>query len=166
MCLDADEIIYFPKGVSTLGVYANNHVAIVKPHGFEMYSTTYPTTENQIYDELKMGAQDDRWYAKPVLFSPRLVREMRFSVGAHTCDPILQNGSCPGNPAIPQEPPTYLLHYHHLGPIEDIACKYDEHRERMSEINKQYNWGWHGDGMVHAKQKRDLITPRLQQVIS
>ena len=166
LCADADEFLYFPQGAaSTLTAYLNNRVAIVKPHGFEMFSETYPTTEHQIYDELKVGAPEDKWYAKPILFNLWLVREMNFTVGAHTCDPVLCDGRRPGNPTVPSTPPTYLLHYHHIGPIEDIARKYDEHRQRMSEINKRNNWGWHGNGLTHAREKRAAILPHLKQII-
>src|SRR6185436_5072198 len=61
ICADADELMYFPRGTSwSLEMYKEVGVAIVKPHGFELCSATFPKTQGQIYEEVKMGAPDDK----------------------------------------------------------------------------------------------------------
>lgn len=166
ICVDADELIYFPKGTrSTLEQYDLQKLGVVKPYGFEMFSETLPTTSGQIYDEIKMGGRDDKWYGKPVLFSPRRLRSIDFSPGAHTCTWIDIDGNDQQCPVADFNPPTYLLHYHHIGPIERIAQRYDATRERLSKINVDNNWGNFDPGMKHASDKRAAIFKTLRQVI-
>lgn len=163
---DADELIYFPHGVEqALLAYESVALAIVKPHGFEMMSDSLPAGTGQIYDEIKHGGIDDRWYAKPIMFSPRRVMEIHYSAGAHECTAILRGGMGMMNPVRFSEPPCYLLHYHHVGPVEMIGAKYDANKSRFSEENKKHGWGWHGDGRQHAMDKRAQISKTITQVI-
>jgi glycosyltransferase involved in cell wall biosynthesis len=166
ICVDADEFIYFPEGAGfSLHSYTNNHIPVVKPDGWEMTSETMPTTSGQIYDEIKMGGRDDRWYGKPVIFTPHLVQSIEFGAGAHVCTAILKDGTTFNNPIAHSTPPAYLLHYHQIGSLERIAKKYDRTRSRMCDANIKYNWGWHGEGIVHARDKRAMIMSRLERVI-
>lgn len=169
ICADADELFYFPQGVvPTLERYSKIGGAVIRPHGFEMFSDTWPITTGQIYEEVKMGARDDKWYAKPILFSPHKVSESGFGIGAHESRPVLKNGrvlTVDGNWPL-ANPPTYLLHCHQLGGLERIAARYDATRKRLAKVNEAHNWGNFKPGLVHAQEKRDLILPRLEQVIS
>ncbi len=163
---DADELIYFPNGaMATLESYAARMVAVVKPSGWEMFSDTLPVGDGQIYDEIKMGSPDNRWYAKPIMFSPKLVSEIKFTAGAHECTAVIRGSLMMQNPERFSEPPAYLLHYHHIGPVERIGARYDGNKSRFSEVNKKNGWGWHGDGLKHAMDKRLGILPNLKQVI-
>ena len=167
ICVDADELIYFPKGTQyTLDEYDKQKVQVVKPHGFEMFSDTLPTTDKQIYDEIKMGGRDDKWYAKPVLFSPRRISSIDFAPGAHQVNWIDIDGNNHRNPTVPNEPPTYLLHYHHIGSLQRIADKYDATRKRLSKINEKLKQGNFDPGLKHAQDKRELIFKTLHQVIA
>ena len=166
MVVDADEFIYFPEGaVSTLSWYVMAGLPLVRPQGYEMFSSVEPSGEGQIYDEIKDGARDDHWYGKPCVFSPLLVAAMEFAPGAHTSIATLKDGSTFGSPGIPTEPPFYLLHYHQIGPIERIAKKYDRTRSRMCEANVQHGWGNFEPGIKHALDKRNMILSRLERVI-
>ena len=164
---DTDELIYFPKGAAdSFNSYAAQGLPIVKPQGFEMFSETYPITNGQIYDEVKFGARDDRWYAKPIIFNPKLIKSIDFSPGAHTCIATLKSGAKFENPTKHSEPPAYLLHFHQIGPIEEIARGYDDHIARMCEGNKKNHWGNFEPGIKHARDKRDYILSRLEKVIT
>jgi glycosyltransferase involved in cell wall biosynthesis len=166
ICVDADEIIYFPEGVeNTLHQYDEQRIQVVKPCGFEMFSETLPTTSGQIYDEIKSGARADYWYAKPVLFSPRRVRSIDFEAGAHRVSWIDIDGNNHGNPTVITQPPTWLLHYHHIGPIERIAARYDATRQRLSAANVKNRHGNFEPGMKHAFDKRVAILNEIFRVI-
>lgn len=163
---DADELIYFPQGAErTLLAYESVALAVAKPQGWEMTSESIPTTDGQIYEEIRMGARDDRWYAKPILFSARRVMEINYSAGAHECTALVRGGLVMGNPVRFSDPPVYLLHYHHIGSVERIGARYDGNKKRFSAENKRHGWGWHGDGLVHSKEKRAAIHSKLIQVI-
>ncbi len=163
---DADELIYFPQGAApTLQAYWNNGVAVVKPRGFEMHSYRFPTTTGQIYDQVKFGAPDDKWYAKPILFSPPRVSEMNFGIGAHNCKALSNTGE-KINVVNFTNPPTYLLHCKHLGPVSRVAKEYTTDQQRLSDINRRERWGNQEDPYKHALDKRRGIIERLQRVIA
>lgn len=162
---DADELLYFPLGVKeTLFICERRNVPIIKPHGFEMCADVFPTTPGQLYDEVKMGAADDKWYAKPAMFSPKRVRDMGFGVGAHTCRAVLHSGMRVSADVFTR-PAVYLLHCKHLGPVERVAKEYRADLLRLSDVNRHHRWGNQGDGLVHAQEKRAGIMSRLQRVI-
>ncbi len=167
--LDCDEFLYFPQGTrKTLDTYQRLHAAVIKAHGFDMYCEQYPTTEGQIYDEVKMGAPSDKWYGKPALFSPLRLKEINFGIGAHEADPLLMNGHRlrVGHTWPKANPPTYLLHYHHgVGPIERVAARLDAKRQRLSDRNVAKRWGNFDPGLKHAEDKRVGILAGLTQVV-
>lgn len=172
ICADGDELIYFPEGAfSTLRSYERMGAAVIRPHGFEMLHDQWldPTkTRGQLYDHVKMGARDDKWYAKPILFRPSMVGDNAFGLGAHDTRIALHDGRhlYVGKDWPRAVPPTFLLHCHHIGGLQRIARRYDETRARLAKINVEHNWGnVHDSGMVHAVKKRDLILPRLERVI-
>jgi len=158
---DADELIHFPHGVEdTLRRYGSRSVAVVKPRGWEMFSEVFPTGPGQIYDEVKMGTEETRWYAKPILFAPSRMDEIFFSAGAHSCR-YRVNGRWLDSPRVATDPECWLLHCSHLGPIERIAAKLDAKRARLSALNVERRWGNFDPGMKHAQDKRALIMPGL-----
>jgi len=163
---DADEFYYFPQGAAEmLAQFDRAGVCVVKPRGWEMLSETLPTTAGQIYDEIRMGARDDHWYAKPILFSAERVQSIEFGAGAHSCQYTRFDGRRFGfQPESFSNPETLLLHFHQIGPIERIARIYDERRERLSEINVARGWGNFKPGMEHALEKRNFILAGLQVV--
>jgi hypothetical protein len=165
---DLDELIYFPEGAEkSLGAYTRMGAAVIRPHGFEMFSETYPTTGGQIYDEIKMGAPDDKWYAKPILFNPKLVSDMRLGMGSHEADPVLHDGRrFHVGPKWPfAKPPCWLTHWHHIGPEGDIAAKFDATKSRMCKENLANKWGNQEPGWKHVADKRAGIVPFLSQII-
>lgn len=166
--VDADEFIWFPEGAAkTLAAYMAKGAAVIKTHGFEMFSGHLPTGPGQIYDEIKFGAPDDKWYAKPCLFSPKLVRDSALGIGQHEADPVLHDGRKlrVGHDWPFATPPAYLLHYHQIGPAEAIAARYEGNIERMCAENREKGWGNLKKGMVHVREKRDYIFPLLDQVV-
>lgn len=163
ICADCDELIYFPFGADNqLQDMLARGIAIVKPQGWEIESEMFPTTTGQIYDEVKYGARDDKWYAKPILFNTHLVHEIGLGHGAHACRPLLKNGQQPGNPTVFTDPPVLLLHCKHLGPLQRIAEGYDVRRSRLSAINVERKWGNFDPGAKHAQDKRAYIKAHLQ----
>lgn len=163
--VDADELVYFPDGVqNTLAQHAKLKTPVIKCKGFEMESESLPATDGQIYEEINHGAPDDRWYGKPCVIQRRLLRSIHFTHGAHECDAELLNRAR-FRPRVAQMPPVFLLHYKHIGSVERIGERYDGNKSRFSEVNKRHGFGWHGEGIVHAKQKRAAIMARRQKVI-
>lgn len=166
ICADTDELLYFPQGVEkTLDSYDDQDLGIIKTQGYEMFSETFPTTSGQIYEELYMGSKEDRWYSKPILFSRKRMLSMNFSAGAHTARGMRKDGRVIDQPKTPCNPPTYLLHYHQIGPLDFIAARYDATRKRLSAENVRNGHGNFDPGMKHALDKRALILPGLHRVL-
>jgi glycosyl transferase family 2 len=164
---DADELIYFPQGATlTIAGLEDLGAAMIKPQGYEMFSDELPPEKGQIYETIKDGARDDKWYAKPILFSPARISETEFGLGAHEADPVMKNGKQYHVGANwPISPDVYLLHFHQIGGLQRIAERYDATRKRLSRVNEQHLWGNFKPGLEHAQEKRDYILPRLQSVI-
>ena len=167
---DADELIYFPMGhEGTLEAYSRTGAAVIRPYGFEMFSDEMPTQgSRQIYDEIKNGAEDEKWYAKPILFSPKLVAESGLGMGAHESRAVLKDGRALFvGPKWPKaNPKTLLLHFHQCGSLDQVAQRYDATRKRLAAINVANNWGNFEPGIDHAKRKRAFILPNLRQVVA
>jgi hypothetical protein len=164
---DADEFIYFPHGaLKSLTSYSQQQIPIVKTRGWEMTSPTMPTTPGHIFEQIKYGARDDKWYGKPVLFTPKLVKLVNFSPGAHQVQGVLIDGlTLIGNPIEFPQPETYLLHFHQIGSVDRVGAKYDRTRAKMCDANVKMGWGNFEPGLKHAIDKRNFILSRLERVI-
>ncbi len=166
ICVDADELVYFPGGVfDTLSAYDKAGLPVATPRGYEMFSDNLPVSDRQIYDEVKMGAPDPEWYSKKVLFSPARLRSIEFSAGAHETWYIDHDGKKVSVSRTPSEPAFLFLHFHHLGTLEEMAARYRRQQSRHSKTNIANKWGNFEDPMKHAKDKRAKIVPRLTRVI-
>lgn len=164
--VDADEIIFFPEGhFHTLSVYDADNVAVVKTRGYEMFADEFPNTEQQIYDVVKHGAADQKWYGKPVLIAPKRIKQLTFGAGCHQAWANLTDGSKWSDVQTPSDPPTLLLHFHHLGGIDRTTRRYAGQQSRHSEENKRRKWGNFAPPSQHALDKRTAILSKLEQVI-
>lgn len=163
--VDADELIYFPQGAAyTLESYDAQGVAVAKPSGFELFSETFPTTSGQIYDEVKEAGSDDTWYAKPVLCAPKRLKSITFSAGAHEAWWVTKDG-VKHKVGDKSDPPVWLLHCKHLGPIERDVARYIRQRSRLSDTNIARRWGNFSEPMAHALEKRAAIKASLRRII-
>lgn len=169
--VDADELIWGPDVRASLESFKRVGAAILKPHGFEMFSDEWFDPEwhpgLQITDLVKDGAPEDQWYSKPAIFAPRLVLDSGFGIGAHASDAVLRDGRrfhvgkdwpcCSG---------LSLLHFKSIfGGLDRIAERYDATRSRLSLVNIRNGWGNFKSGKVHAQEKRDLLLPHVRRVV-
>lgn len=171
---DMDELVYSPLGLRRrLAIAKEQGAAVLRPHGFEMFSDhwfeahTY-VPEVQLTELAPFGAPDDDWYAKPIVFSPRLVEDSGFGLGAHESRPWMKDGRglvC--DRKWPFASDLHLLHYKSIfGGIDRIARRYDETRKRLCAQNVRNNWGnVHDSGAVHAQKKRDRLLPHVRRII-
>lgn len=163
---DCDELLFAPQGwFATLASYEANGEAVIKPRGFEMFSDTMPTPGRQITEQIRDGAEDSKWYAKPILIRPKLIRELIYSAGCHTCWATTTDGRKISDPKLPSDPPCYLLHYHQIGGLERITRRYAGQQSRHSETNRKNKWGNFDSPAKHAADKRAAIMAGLQRVI-
>ncbi len=82
ICVDADEFVYYPNMIEKLEDLKSKGVKKVRCLGFTVYHPTFPTTDGQIYDEVKLG-WPDRGSTKTILFNPEI--KIGWSQGRHLC---------------------------------------------------------------------------------
>ena len=135
---DTDELIYHENIIDVLGNINANHIVT---EGYEMMSEQLPTTDGQIYEELKMG-HFKADYSKPCLFKPSEIKDINFSAGSHTATPTADNLISVRDSGIK------LLHYKYLN-RDVLIKKYDHYRVRQSDEMKRNGWGnyqqWNAD---------------------
>ncbi len=133
--VDADEFIYHVDLYGFLEDHLLQGITLFKPKGYLMVSEKLPTTKGMIYEEIKTGIPQEA-SSKPVIFNPNKIEEINFSAGAHSCNPTgevnLYESS--GN--------LKLLHYKVLS-LDYLLTRSRQCKERLSDINKQNNWGKH-----------------------
>lgn len=81
MCVDADEFVYHPNIIEVLEECDRINIKRIRCSGFLMYHAYFPTTNGQIYDEVKMGWVDD-WCSKTIVFRPEV--HMAWANGRHS----------------------------------------------------------------------------------
>jgi glycosyltransferase involved in cell wall biosynthesis len=77
---DCDEFIVHPNIKEFL--INNSQYSIFYPAGFQMVSSSFPTGDKQIYDEVPYGVPDP-WYSKPILINPNKVNNFIWIDGCH-----------------------------------------------------------------------------------
>jgi hypothetical protein len=127
---DMDELIYHENIIEVLTNTNANHIVT---EGYEMMSETLPTTEGQIYEELKFGYFKPA-YSKPCLFKPSEITNINFAPGSHTAKPIGPNIISIQDSGIK------LLHYKYLN-REVLIKKYEHYKVRQSIEMKRNGWG-------------------------
>lgn len=98
----------------------NKKFTIVNTHGYDIVGGV----------ESKLGVYNPI-YCKHICFSPKHIKEIRYSIGCHSCEPI-------GN--IIGSSPVNLMHRKYIS--EDYVYKrHLMYQERLSDLNKKYGWG-------------------------
>lgn len=128
---DADEILYHKDLKQILIDDANKGATIFETQGYNIYSHDTPRSS---YLEIRTGFPDAN-YSKKVIFNPRHIKDIRYSYGAHSCQP--SGTIVRGNETL------YLLHYRNIGGPDKIVARHGMYRKRMSEDNKRLGLGCH-----------------------
>lgn len=130
---DADEFIYHPN---LLNILSKTKATAILPHFYNMYSETFPTTEGQIYDEVKLGV---RWggetneYGKVNVFKLPDIKEINYNPGCHRV-------KLEGNVILDDNSGIKTLHMRNMG-AQFIIERNIERAARLSEVNKRNGFG-------------------------
>ncbi|HHP7242331.1 MAG TPA: glycosyltransferase family 2 protein [Cyclobacteriaceae bacterium] len=132
---DMDELLYHPEMMQLLIKLKKHRFTVAKPLGFNMISKSFPTTDENIYNEVKEGARVRLW-DKMVLFNPNEIERMNYAPGSHLALPE-------GNVKLYQNDQLLrLLHFRYLG-LEYVLGKNKLRNGRLSDENIKNNWGYH-----------------------
>jgi len=126
---DVDEFVYHPNLVEYL---EKTEATIFLPRLFNMFSNYFPTTEGQIYEEVRTGREGG---SKMNLFKPSEIKEINYVTGCHDAGPE-------GNVKLDLKGEILTLHMRHLS-WEYVNNRNIYFRSRLSDINKEKGWGIH-----------------------
>jgi len=127
--IDLDEFIYHPNLINYLSL---SNATIIEPIMFDMFAPTFPTTEGQIYEEVKCGHES---WPKMNLLKPNEIIEMNYTPGCHLATPK-------GNIIIEKTNKVKTLHMKHLGREYTIARSVNS-GARISDKNRKLKLGTH-----------------------
>jgi len=127
---DCDEFVYCPNLIEVLENAGDYTVFL--PRLLNMFSEVFPTTEGQIYEEVKMGREGG---SKMNLFRPDQVEEINFDVGCHVARPK-------GNIKLCLTSPIMTLHMRNLS-LDYLIAKCAYISRRLSKVNIDNKWGYH-----------------------
>lgn len=131
---DTDEFIYHTDIHQALILLKNNKYSIVKPFGYNMYSTDYPVYDSHqlLTDKVKRGIRVPM-FDKCILFNPHAIVEINYKPGAHECYPWGRVKTYRGEDI-------KLLHYKNIG-LEALLERNRSYVSRLSKENIENNYG-------------------------
>lgn len=149
--VDMDELVYHFSLEWLLREYKRAGVTLPHTFGYQMVSKRFPTTKDQIYDEIRMGVPDDL-YSKPAIFNPSI--NIQYSAGAHYCDPL-------GPVKYSAQGEIKLLHYKSLG-WEYLLERNTMGKGRVLASPESIAHGWGSHYLVGEQRMRAEFDARLR----
>ena len=131
---DIDEFLYHKGIQQTLSLLKTDQFSIVKPFGYNMYSTEYPThsTDKPITEQVKRGIRVPM-FDKCILFDPHAIVEINYKPGAHECHPW-------GRVKWYRSEDIKLLHYKNIG-LKQLLERNSHYASRLSKENIEKHYG-------------------------
>ena len=131
---DTDEFIYHSDIHQAITQLKCDKYSIVKPYGYNMYSTNYPVYDSQhlLTDQVKRGIRVPM-FDKCILFDPHAIVEINYKPGAHECHPW-------GRVKKYRNEDIKLLHYKNIG-LEQLLERNRAYASRLSKENTEKGYG-------------------------
>lgn len=131
---DIDELFFHQRIHEALAMLNDNKFSIVKPFGYNMYSTEYPvhTPGVLITQQVKRGVRVPM-FDKCILFDPHAIVDINYEAGAHECHPT-------GRVKSFRTEEFKLLHYKNIG-LQQVVDRYRIYASRLSQENIESNLG-------------------------
>jgi len=131
---DVDEFVYHRNMLRILKL---TKATRIQTKGYEMVSEKLPTTNGQIYDEIKYGTFKES-YSKPCLFKPGDIIDINFGPGSHPGT----SKNATGNVISIKDSGIKLLHYKYIN--RDVLIeKYAHYAKRLSRESIRKGYGDH-----------------------
>lgn len=122
---DIDELLYHPDLQSELNKIKRNRQTIVKPQGYNMYSSEEPTKNIPLTTQVPCGIRD-QWFDKCILFDPHSIVDINYKPGAHECHPV--------GKVVWNMDDFKLLHYKNIG-LNFVLARKKQYSSRLSQEN-------------------------------
>lgn len=131
---DIDEFIYHKDIHQAITLLKDGRYSIVKPYGYNMYSTDYPVYDPHqlMTNKVKLGVRVPM-FDKCILFDPHAIVEINYKPGAHECYPW-------GRVRLYREDEMKLLHFKNIG-LNQLLERNRLYVSRLSKENIDNNYG-------------------------
>ena len=142
---DIDEFIHSKDIHMSLSSLKNNNYSIVKPFGYNMYSSEYPCydSERPITEQVKRGVRVPM-FDKCIIFDPHSIVEINYKPGAHECHPL-------GRVKWYMDEEIKLLHFKNIG-LNQLLERNRLYVSRLSKENIEKNYG-----VEYLKKEQTII---------
>lgn len=142
---DIDEFVYHKDIFQTINLLLDENYSVVKPYGYNMYSTEYPIYDagQLLTDQIKCGVRS-HMFDKCILFNPHYIVEVNYEPGAHECHPW-------GQVKQYRSEDFKLLHYKNIG-LDQLLERNRTYAARLSKVNIENNFG-----MDYLKKEQSII---------
>ena len=156
LVVDVDEHLFHDDLRRYLIDCKRQGVTVVPTVGFEMVGEKYPPVTSRLCDVITYGAPS-LLYSKPSIFSPKLIKDMHFSLGRHSASPE-------GRVVLPKKDEVLLMHYKHVD-FDFVLRRHSEFLGRQSakDLEKGYGFQYTWDA-VQLRQAWDNIASRAIDV--
>lgn len=128
---DIDELLFHPNLIKKLSELKEEGYTIIKPHGFDMVTETFP--KNLL--DIRYGMPDNDHLGKCICFNPNAIEEINYKPGCHKLKPK-------GRVKYYKKSDMKLFHYKYLG-LEYLFYKMELYKQRLSAVNLENKWGKH-----------------------
>lgn len=128
---DMDEFLYHPHLQSALKEMKRKGQTIVKPQGYNMYSSDEPAKGIPLTTQVPCGVRD-QWFDKCILFDPHAIVEINYKPGAHECHPV--------GKVVWNKYDFKLLHYKNIG-LNSVLARKKKYSSRLSQENISKGFG-------------------------
>lgn len=126
---DADEFLYHKHLLAKLVKYKKEGVTLPRTQGYEMVSDRLPE-ENML--EVTSGFKNKK-YSKNIIFDPDHIQRINYNYGSHN--------NRPEGKIRRSWKKLSVLHYRNIGGFERMWHRHEEYRLRLSQFNKEMNFG-------------------------
>jgi len=152
MWADADEFIYHPDLVDIL---STTSATAILPAFYNMYSEVFPTTEGQIYEEVKLGALwggEESIYGKVNIFKMPDIIDINYNPGCHRVN-------LKGNVILDKKSGIKTLHMRNVS-LDFVLQRNARNSVRLSALNRKLGYG------LYVDKPREELTRLFYQEMS
>jgi hypothetical protein len=140
LACNVDEHVYHPDLHAYLKRCREEGVTLLPADGYEMVSMEFPAAQGRLCDEVRFGSPCRRiaggissLYDKIMMFDTQAIRDINFSVGRHSADPV-------GRLVWPRKSELKMLHFKYLG-LDYVVTRYAELRSGLPLQDGSLGWG-------------------------
>lgn len=162
---DTDEFLYHPDMKGMLAELKEKEISLPRVDGYNMVADSMPKDHSrQLYEHVTKGNRAYN-FDKQIIFNPNIVEDINYSVGCHTCSPIIIKGMTEEQMAWREKLRFKMLHFKYMGK-KYVLKKHNEYASRLSDFNKENKLGGeYLKGKEHIEECFKILGRHIEQVV-